>query len=140
MALKPTRELDTRDLARVGFVISALNERFNFSLPNDGDVIPLTAIGGHFNLHFSIAGDPQFVRAQTSQEGIHAIPPGYRFPWRYNGDVWALHVPELRLEDDLIAGRAHIDRGDPDRDVAGVVTHTFYDVFWGHLSGDLDPR
>jgi hypothetical protein len=129
-----------RELQRIGFVMQALNDRFQWNLPSIGDVIPIGPIGGHYNIHATVICDTFNLWEDMEEPETLAVPPGYRFEWVHNGHVWSLHLPKMKITDSSVECIAHIDRGDPDRDVAGLVTHAFYDGLWGHLHGDLDPR
>lgn len=133
--------LSTRDQERIHIVVDALNLTFLWQLTLS-DVEPLGVCGGHFDVHFVYSGDLTVYRKVISQTDDCIFPPGKRLPLRVPGSkgVWSLHIPAAQIENNVIVGRAHIDRGDPDRDLLGVLTHTFYDGLWGHLHRDLDPK
>lgn len=137
-------DLSARLVERFEIVLEALNQEFGWSLPSAGSVLPGPVIGGHANLFFTKLGTPAAFHEIIGEPGDAIFPPGHRLPIRLSNieGIWALHIPQACIEADHVSGHAHLDRGDPDRDVCGIITHVGYDFLWTHLlhRSDIDPR
>lgn len=123
-------------------IVRALNQMFGWALPMKGSVLPGHVIGGHANVVFTYTGPLASFREVLQEPGDTIFPPGHRLAIRlpYIKGIWSLHIPQCSIAVDHVTGHAHVDRGDPDRDVCGIVTHGLWDGLFGHLHGDLDPR
>ena len=136
-------DLSARLQQRMGIVLAALNQEFGWNLPTEGSVLPGHVIGGHANVLFTRLGSPKAFQELIEEPGDTIFPPGRRLAIRLPGikGVWGLHIPRCSIAADHVMGHAHIDRGDPDRDLAGICTHIVVDGFMGHfITRDLDPR
>lgn len=109
-------------------------------LANNGSNI----INGHRNWIFpaQFANQTQADAFRNVLNNNTFMPFGSRIDVTINGQVgWGLHVTHAAFDGLSATFRGHLDIGDPNRDVVGIVKHIKDDFFGGHKKeADLDPK
>jgi hypothetical protein len=126
---------------RANCILQALNQAFGASGAQfNEDTNARREAGGHLDVTVQSSGQASAIQQTAAQNsGLFGIRSDATIV-TVNGQ-YALHVNSLVTRGDDATLKAHLDVGNPNRDLWGIAKHVGIDFFKGQLGKkDLDPR